>query len=131
MSQPVVAANPFANLLGITEPEVVDGRVIMTFAVRDEHGNKGGMIHGGVLLTLADNTATYAANVANRDEDGNGPRMITLGLNASMLANQQGGEITVESRIVRAGRRVTVVHTEISGADGRLLLEASSTHLPS
>lgn len=130
MTQPPVAANPFANFVGITEPEIVDGCVVTTFSVRDEHTNRGGMIHGGVMLTLADNTATYAANLANQNEDGNGPRMITLGLNASMLANQQGGEITVRSRIVRAGRRVTVVHTDISGAGGRLLLEASSTHLP-
>ncbi|PRZ44357.1 uncharacterized protein (TIGR00369 family) [Antricoccus suffuscus] len=125
-----VVDNPLSKLLGLTEPEFVDGRVVATFAVRDEHTNSGGMVHGGVLLTLADSTATHAANLANCDESGNGPRMITLGLNASMLGNQRGGELRVESTIVRAGRRLTVVQTQILGNDDKLLVEVSSTHLP-
>lgn len=121
---------PLSKLLGLRDPEYSDGRVVTTHTVHPDHTNSAGMIHGGILLTLADNTATYAANVANRDEAGNGPRMITLGVNAAMLGNQRGGEVTVESRIIRAGRRVTVVHTRVCGTDGRLLTEVTSTHLP-
>lgn len=123
-------ANPVAQQLGFPRPELVGDRMVATFVPRHEHTNSAGMIHGGILLTLADDVASYAAKVANQDENGEGPRMVTLGLNSSMLGNQRGGEVRIESTIVRAGRRVTVVRTEIRGDGGKLLSEISSTHLP-
>jgi 1,4-dihydroxy-2-naphthoyl-CoA hydrolase len=46
------------------------------------------------------------------------------------LSNQQGGVIEAEARIVRRGRRVTVVRTVVTGTDGRTLAEITTTHVP-
>ena len=53
-----------------------------------------------------------------------------IDLHASVLANQQDGDIMAEARIVRRGRRVTVVRTRVSGVDDKTLAEVTTTHIP-
>ena len=56
--------------------------------------------------------------------------MVGVDLHAAMLSNQRGGEIRAESRVVRAGRRVTVIRTTVTGEGGKLLAEITTTHVP-
>jgi len=47
-----------------------------------------------------------------------------------LLGNQREGEIIAEARFVRSGKRVTVVPTPVTGAQGQLLAEVTTTHVP-
>ena len=47
------------------------------------------------------------------------------------VGNQRDGELVAEARFVRRGKRVTVVRTRVIGAEGRLLLDMTTTHVPS
>ena len=59
-----------------------------------------------------------------------GPYVTDGTLNASLLGNQKDGELTAEARFVRSGRRITVVRTKVTGAEGRLLADVTTTHVP-
>lgn len=92
--------------------------------------NPFGTVHAGAILWFADVIATVMALQASEIQpDGRGfPLALTL--NANLLANQGDGVLRAEARFVRKGRRVSVVRTLVTGTDGRLLVDMTTTHMP-
>ena len=92
--------------------------------------NPFGTIQAGAMLWMADVTATVLAiGSAKLGEKGRG-FPLAINVNANLLANQRGGEILAEARFVKKGKRVTVVRTRVTGDEGRLLAEVTTTHVP-
>ncbi len=92
--------------------------------------NPFGTVQAGAMLWLADVTATVLAiGSAELGEKGQG-FPLAININANLLGNQRGGEILAEARFVRQGKRVTVVRTRVTGDEGRLLAEVTTTHVP-
>ena len=92
--------------------------------------NPFGTVQAGAMLWMADVTATVLAiGSAELGEKGQG-FPLAINVNANLLGNQRGGEILAEARFVRQGKRVTVVRTRVTGDDGRLLAEVTTTHVP-
>ena len=92
--------------------------------------NPFGTVQAGAMLWVADVTATILAiGSAELGEKGQG-FPLAININANLLDNQRGGEILAEARIVRKGKRVTVVRTRVTGDEGRLLAEVTTTHVP-
>jgi uncharacterized protein (TIGR00369 family) len=98
--------------------------------IQPHHCNPTGNINGGVIISLADNISTGAANRAYFEKTGEQKFMVAVDLHAVMLANQQGGTIRGYARPVRVGRRITVIRTEVLGDDDRVLAEITTTHVP-
>ena len=98
--------------------------------IEDHHKNPTGNINGGVIVSLADNLATGAANRFWREKTGESAFMVGVDLHAVMLANQAGGRIIARSEPVRVGRRITVIRTVVTGEAGRVLAEITTTHVP-
>ena len=92
--------------------------------------NPFGTVQAGAMLWLADVTATVLAiGKSQLGEKGQG-FPLAINLNANLLSNQRGGDIRAEARFVRKGKRVTVVRTRVTGDDGTLLAEVTTTHVP-
>jgi uncharacterized protein (TIGR00369 family) len=119
----------FDEYLGM-EFEEVNGEPGSRIAIEPHHCNPTGNINGGVILALADNLATGAANNAYYEKTGDRRFMVGIDIHASMLANQQGGTIRAVSHPVRVGRRVTVMRTSVYGDGDRLLADVTTTHVP-
>lgn len=104
--------------------------VISTMPIQAGILNPFGTVHAGAMLWLADVTATVLAleNV-ELSQDGKG-FPLAINLNSSLLGNQREGEIKAEARFVRSGKQVTVIRTRVTGAQGRLLAEVTTTHVP-
>jgi 1,4-dihydroxy-2-naphthoyl-CoA hydrolase len=118
--------------LGITWTivESDDEHVICRMPFTDDLRSATGVVHAGAMLWIADLTATFlATNGAEVADDGRGFPLL-IDLHASLLSNQQDGDIMAEARIVRRGRRVTVVRTRVSGVDDKTLAEVTTTHIP-
>jgi 1,4-dihydroxy-2-naphthoyl-CoA hydrolase len=98
--------------------------------IQPHHCNPTGNINGGVIISLADNISTGAANRAYLQKTGEAKFMVGIDLHAVMLANQQGGTIRATATPVRVGRRVTVIRTQVWGDDDKLLAEVTTTHVP-
>ncbi len=123
---------PGEHSLGITWDVVEsdEDHVVCRMPFTADLRSATGVVHAGAMLWIADLAATYlASNGAEIADDGRGfPLMIDL--HAAVLANQQGGDVLAEARIVRRGRRVTVVRTRVSGVDDKTLAEVTTTHVP-
>lgn len=112
--------------------EHVDAGAEVAARIRIEphHCNPTGNINGGVIISLADNLSTGAANRAYLQKTGERKFLVGVDLHAVMLANQQGGTIRATATPVRVGRRITVIRTQVWGDADRLLAEVTTTHVP-
>lgn len=91
--------------------------------------NPLGMVHAGAMIWFADVTATrLAIGDIEVGADGKGFQL-AIDLHAALVGNQRDGELFAEARFVRRGKRVTVVRTRVTGAEGRLLLDMTTTHV--
>lgn len=107
-----------------------DGPYGAEITIEQHHCNPTGNINGGVIISLADNLSTGAANSAYLKKFGERRFLVGVDLHAVMLTNQQGGVIRARSEVVRVGRRVTVVRTDVLGNEDRLLAQITTTHVP-
>ena len=104
--------------------------VISIMPIKEGILNPFGTVQAGAMLWLADVTATVLAlEKAELSSDGKG-FPLAINLNTNLLGNQREGEIRAEARFVRSGKRVSVIRTRVSGAQGRLLAEVTTTHVP-
>ena len=116
--------------LEFTIEERRDDCVVSRMPVGKGALNPFGTVQAGAMLWFADVTATVLAiGTSELGEKGQG-FPLAINLNANLLSNQRGGEIFAQARFVRKGKRVTVVRTRVTGDDGRLLAEVTTTHVP-
>lgn len=81
-------------------------------------GNRVGYVQGGILFALGAATAMAAL-----------PETWKLSsLSAAFISPGQGPALKAQASVLHQGQRVSVVRTEIRRSDGRLVLEAMSTH---
>ncbi len=94
----------------------VDGTdVSFGLVIQARHGNSMGICHGGVLMTLADMTATSGCNVARGDLVGNP----TLSLNVDFVsAARQGQWIQADAEQVSLKRRFGFCSGHIRNSSG-------------
>ena len=105
-------------------------RVISTMPIQEGILNPFGTVQAGAMLWLADVTATVLAlQTVELGADGKG-FPLAINLNSSLLGNQRDGEIKAEAQFVRSGKRVSVIRTRVTGAQGQLLAEVTTTHVP-
>lgn len=116
---------PFSAELGVRDvegsPEGVTARADWTA----ERCTVGGSLHGGYLMALADGIGAAAA--AYHLPDGAGTS--TVESKTNFLRGVTDGEVTITSTVVNAGRRVIVVQTDITSADGKLATRTSQTQI--
>jgi len=122
--------SPFAQFLGFQPGAADEAQATSRLVTEPHHLSPTGAIHGGALISLADNVATRMANAAQAGGPNEGKFMSGIDLHATFLSNQLGGTVTATARVVRAGRRVTVIRSEVTGDNDKLLLELTTTHIP-
>jgi uncharacterized protein (TIGR00369 family) len=105
-------------------------RVVARMTVGDGIRNPFGTVHAGAMIWMADVAATtLAIGEAGIAADGKG-FPLAIDLHAAVVGNQRAGTIEAEARVVRRGRRVTVIRTRVTGDGGKLLLDLTTTHIP-
>jgi 1,4-dihydroxy-2-naphthoyl-CoA hydrolase len=110
--------------------EARDDYVIGRMSVQAGVLNPFGIVHAGAMIWFADVCATrLAIGQSQIGPQGQG-FPLAIDLHTVLLGNQREGELTAEARFVRKGKRVSVLRTRVTGQDGKLLLELTSTHVP-
>jgi uncharacterized protein (TIGR00369 family) len=117
----LIAMVPFAATLGMelvsASPEEVVGRL----AWREELCTTGGALHGGALMSLADNLGGVCAYL-NLPA---GAGTATISSSTNFLRGVREGQIIATARPLRVGRTVIVVQTEVRDEDGRLVTQTT------
>jgi uncharacterized protein (TIGR00369 family) len=107
LAKKVLAAQPFAMLVGTEITDFGDDFVTLAIPIRPELGQQFGLVHGGVLAYAADNALTFAAGTAL------GANVLTSGFTITYLRPAAGIRLRAEAKVTGATRRQAVVRCEI------------------
>ena len=111
-------ALPFIEHFWCGIPEPAEGKAHLSVRVTPHLGNRAGHAHGGLLLGTV-------ARVANAALSGN---MRLSNISAWFVSPGSGPRLEVHSSVMQQGRNLALVRTQILGASGKLVLEATSQH---
>jgi uncharacterized protein (TIGR00369 family) len=84
-------------------------RIVARAKFQDGHSRPGGMVAGPMLFTLAD-TMAYFATISRSPK---GSEAFTTAISMEFLRPAQVGDLLVEGRVLRFGRRSCIVDTTI------------------
>jgi 1,4-dihydroxy-2-naphthoyl-CoA hydrolase len=111
--------------------EVSAERAVAELAFRPDLAQLTGLFHGGVILSLADETAT-ACSVAAVMPDGTwdpGKFPLTIQLSANLIRNTDTGKLTAEAVPLHKGRTSMVMQTTVRDEQGRVMAVVTATLL--
>jgi uncharacterized protein (TIGR00369 family) len=111
--------------------EVSAERAVAELSFRPDLAQLTGLFHGGVIVSLADETAT-ACSLATVMPDGTWePEKfpLTIQLNANLIRNTGAGRLIAEAIPVHRGRTSMVMQTTVRDEQGRLMAVVTATLL--
>jgi 1,4-dihydroxy-2-naphthoyl-CoA hydrolase len=111
--------------------EVSAERAVAELAFRPDLAQLTGLFHGGVILSLADETAT-ACSLAAVMPDGTwdpGRFPLTIQLSANLIRNTNTGKLIAEAVPLHQGRTTMVMQTTVRDDQGRVLTVVTATLL--
>ena len=118
------AAMPFAELIGVevdsASPDEVRGRV----AWDPGRCTGGGVLHGGLLMGLADSCGGICAFL---NLHGDGSTTTTVESKTNFLRGVREGGVTAVTRPLHRGRRFVVLETELRDDRDRLVAKVTQT----
>ncbi|MCS6778743.1 MAG: PaaI family thioesterase [Geminicoccaceae bacterium] len=104
------AAQGLVRLLGAELLAVAPGRVAIGLPFRSEFGQQDGFFHGGILATLGDDAAGFAALSLMPPDH----RVLTVEFKINFLAPGLGERAIARGEVVRSGRTLTVARAEVA-----------------
>jgi uncharacterized protein (TIGR00369 family) len=114
---------PFTATLGIEAISASAEEVRARVAWDPSRCTAGGILHGGVLMALADSVGAYCAFL-NLPQ---GANTTTIESKTNFLRAVRGGSVEAVARPLHAGRTVIVVDTELFDDDGRRAARVTQT----
>ncbi len=115
---------PFAGILGVEVVESGREEVRARVDWRPERCTAGGVLHGGVIMSLADTTGASCA-VQNLPDDASGTT--TIESKTNFLRAVRDGYAEAVSRPLHAGRTVVVIETDVTDVRGRPVAKVIQT----
>lgn len=113
----------YAELLGMRPLHVEPGHVRLEFRATEQFLNPAGVVQGGFITAMLDETMGPTALSAL----GPGHGVPTLELKVSFLQPVHPGTLVTDGHIVHRGRNVVFTEATLSDEQGKLLAKASGT----
>ena len=110
--QDMIANDSFSRWMNLNVESVGQGAATLTCVIREEMSNGFGVLHGGVLFSLADSALAFAAASTGR-------KALTTESSITFLKPCYAGDkLTAVTETIRAGNRVGHYLVHISNQDG-------------
>jgi len=123
--KPGQTVNPLLAFLGMIVLKVDEDHATLTLPARPELIQGAGVVAGGILATLLDETMAHAILGGNKP----GQRTTTMDMNVSYMRPVQVDEnLTCEGRVIKRGSRVIFVEATAS-ANGLEVARSTGTFL--
>jgi 1,4-dihydroxy-2-naphthoyl-CoA hydrolase len=120
----VAAAAPFTAFLGVEMVSASPHEVRASLAWSEDICTAGGVLHGGALMALADNTGGFCAFL-NLPADAGGTA--TIESKTNFFGPVRSGHVHAVSRPLHTGKRTIVVDTELYDDAGKLVARVTQT----
>ena len=103
----------FVKSCGIKLISLTRGRAESSLAITQTHSQQDGFAHAGVMATMADHTAGYAAFSLVTDEF----RILTIEFKINFLRPAAGERLVCRAQVVKEGRNILVSDSEVYHQD--------------
>ena len=120
-----VESSAFHAWAGLELVRVDVGVVEVALTLQPHHLNPGGILHGGLIATLADTAMGLAVRSALPEDRTH----VTAQLDVHFLERVDHGTVHATGRSVRVGGRMAFGEGDVRDEDGRLLARASGTFI--
>src|SRR5262249_30062058 len=122
LAQRLQASN-HARHFGFVLQSAGPGRAAIRMRVRTGHKQVHGVVHGGVLASLADTAGGLATYMCASP----GIRVATVEMKMNYLEPVSGGTVIAEARVIRRGTNLAVVDCDVHDLAGVLVGKALMT----
>jgi uncharacterized protein (TIGR00369 family) len=99
----------FSEFCGIRVLRIGEGVFDSILEVRPHHRQQDGFVHAGVIATMADHTAGYAAFTITPEDH----RILTIEFKINYFKPAMGETVICRSRVINPGRKIIVSESEI------------------
>jgi uncharacterized protein (TIGR00369 family) len=126
-------ANAFPGMvqtLGIRFVDADEEHIVAEMPASDASALPNGFYFGGALLSLADAVAGAVTMYEAVPPEVPSVSTAMPQLNVNIMRNSQSSLVRCEARWLRRGRNVMFAETRVTDDEGRLLMHATSTHVP-
>ena len=105
------ASQPVMRLIGAELCLVEPGLVEITLPYRKDLTQQHGYLHAGVVTTIADSAAGYAAYSLMTA----GAEVLSVEFKVNLLRPAKGTAFLARAEVIKPGRTLTVVHADVFG----------------
>jgi uncharacterized protein (TIGR00369 family) len=110
--------------LGLKLVETGEGTAVVEMATTEDMANHSGVVHGGMISTLADSAMGRSLRTLNPGVT----RAMSFDLKLNFInAAKVGEKLRATGHVIHAGRRTVVTECRVEGSEGRLVATASAT----
>lgn len=113
-------AKSIVDLLVPKVVELKEGRAELHYVVRPEFTIPGGVVQGGIVAAMLDQTMAFAAKGA----------LSTASLNIDIMSPVRGPKLRVKGRITRKGRRIVFAEAEMLDDEDEVIARGTQTAVP-
>jgi len=99
----------FTAYCGLEALEIDEGRLVSRVRIQPQHRQQDGFIHAGLMATLADHSAGYAAYTLVPDDH----RILTVEFKVNFLRPASGDELICRAQVIRPGRKLLVCESAV------------------
>ena len=117
----LIALMPFAGQLGLVLDEAGADRVIARLAWAPHLCTSGGIMHGGVLMSLADTAGALVAFLGLPA----GSTTATITSTTQLFRPVSAGLVSAEALLLHRGRTTVTVQTHLRDASQRLVAQTT------
>ncbi|MDN2566555.1 PaaI family thioesterase [Aquibium sp. A9E412] len=106
----VLERQPFSVFMGVELLAMEPGAAELALALRADHRQQHGYVHGGVISYLADSALAYAGGSVLGDS-------LTLEFKINYLRPGRGRRLVARARVTGSGRSQAVCHCDVFAVD--------------
>ena len=117
--------NPFHAFLNIRQEEIKEGVARFRMAVKPEYLQGAGLVQGGLMVALADETIAHAIMTMLKENEG----LTTVELKSNFLAAVQEGDLIAEASVFKKGKSIIIGDCLICDDQERAVLRCTATFL--
>jgi len=117
--------NPFLGFLDMRLEELGEGRARFRMPIRPEYMQGAGIMQGGLIVALADESIAHAIMTLLKPDEG----ITTVELKSNFLAAARTGDLVAEAQVFKKGRSLIIGDCLVSDDSGRAIVRCSATFL--
>ncbi|HEU4522218.1 MAG TPA: PaaI family thioesterase [Thermoanaerobaculia bacterium] len=97
--------------LGATLARIAPGEIDIAMPWRPDLGQQGGVLHAGVIASIADSACGYAALTLMPPAS----EVVSIEFKLNLLAPGRGASFLARGRVIRAGKTITAAAADVFG----------------